>query len=65
MKKVIYVGFWLAVFWACWWQFGYIDLFDLDPLDQKMYIITANLKWIAAYVLYIAWRVTPASKPQQ
>ena len=64
MKKVIFAGFIISLIWAFIWQFGYMSLFDMGDLDQKTYIITANLKWIAAYALYIAWRVTPESKNQ-
>ncbi len=61
MKKFILGLFCIAIFWAVFWQFGYLDLGDLGDLDKKLWIITANLKYLIAVGLYIAWRVTPSS----
>lgn len=62
MKKFIFWLFFIAIFWAVFWQSGYFNLGDFGDLDKKLWIITANLKYLIAVALYIAWRVTPDSK---
>jgi hypothetical protein len=65
MKKFIFGLLFIAITTLIFWQFGYLSLGELGGLDGKLWIITANLKYLAVIGLYIAWRVTPESKPPQ
>lgn len=62
MKKFFLIGLFIAGFWAVVWQLRYFSLFDFSEEDQKLFIITANLKWLVFLATYIAWRVTPDPK---
>ena len=47
------------------WLFGYLTLGDLSDIDRKLWIITANIKFISLVALYVAWRVTPDKNPNK
>lgn len=52
-----------AVIYVGWFLQGYFIL-DLSVADMKLYQIRRELPLIVALLAYIAWRVTPESKPQ-
>jgi hypothetical protein len=62
MKNIIFILMLVAMVWSIFWHVGYFGMSDLSPFDQKLYIITTNLKYITVILFYIAWRVTPSSK---
>jgi hypothetical protein len=61
MKITILVALFVSMFWSAVWYVGYFNFSEFSTLDQKTYIITANIKFLIMVALYIAWRVTPNS----
>lgn len=42
---------------------GYFGIGDLSVIERQTFSILVNVKIVIAFVAYIAWRVTPPSKP--
>ena len=62
MKTVILIALIIQIGWVVFWHLGYYDMSDMSQLDRQTYSIMANVKYLIALALYIAWRVTPDSK---
>lgn len=64
MKKIIFGLLIIQMVFLVLWQFGYLDMSNMSSLERQTYSIMANVKYLITIALYIAWRVTPESKPQ-
>jgi len=64
MKKFLFVLVVIQMLAVAFGFLMYLGISELSQLERQTFVILINAKLILLVALYIAWRITPASKPQ-